>query len=283
MRKLLCAIAILLAPIAAVGLLNHHRSNVTKLSEPDQPAGPSTGKRHVVVELFTSEGCSSCPPADALLSQLQDSQPISGAEIITLSEHVDYWNRLGWKDPYSSSQFTNRQQRYADVLKGEDPYTPQMIVDGQKAFVGSRESEARRAIAAAAEVPAAAVTLSLDNASRKTGGNRIAFTVRVDNIPSTVNDRPLEVLLAVTESGLSSSVKSGENSGRTLTHTSVVRKLISVGTVTRKSAPGFSANPVVEIGKSWQSDRLRAVAFLQDKSTLQILGANLVDLATAKP
>ena len=112
--------------------------------------GPNDAPVPVIVELFTSEGCSSCPPADALLVRLEKEQSVPGAEVLALEEHVDYWNDLGWADPFSSREMTERQLRYADAIAHGSSYTPQMVVDGQFEFVGSRSDEAKYTIASAA-------------------------------------------------------------------------------------------------------------------------------------
>src|SRR2546426_9999954 len=149
----------------------------------------------VLVELFTSEGCSSCPPADLLLGRLQQSQPVAGVEVISLSEHVDYWNQLGWKDPFSSAGFSERQRQYAAVLRGDGVYTPQMVVDGRAGFVGSETQTALRTIAEAAKKPKATVTL-------RCGGNPSTLAVRIEDIPGADAD----VALAIAENGLQSNV-----------------------------------------------------------------------------
>src|SRR5580693_6478275 len=104
----------------------------------------------VIVELFTSEGCSSCPPADALLAELDSRQPLGSAEVIALEEHVDYWDQQGWRDPFSSAIWTARQYEYAGKLHNGNPYTPEMVVDGMEGFVGSRGALAREEIEKAA-------------------------------------------------------------------------------------------------------------------------------------
>src|ERR1041385_5262008 len=159
----------------------------------------------VLVELFTSEGCSSCPPADSLLQKLSREQLVPGVSVIALSEHVDYWNHLGWRDPFSSEQLTARQQRYAVKIGSPGPYTPQMIVDGVEAFVGSDSERARRAIALAAARPKVDVT------AEHAGPG--ALHVRVP-----ANPAPSEVFIAVVYDPAPSSVSRGENSGRRLTH-----------------------------------------------------------------
>ncbi len=116
-----------------------HKGRMTAASpQAPQAAGRPDGRRTpVLVELFTSEGCSSCPPADVLLARLEKTQPVAGAQIIALKEHVDYWNHLGWRDPFSSAQFSERQSSYVQTFRTDQVYTPQMVVDGQTEFVGN--------------------------------------------------------------------------------------------------------------------------------------------------
>ncbi len=233
---------------------------------------PANGKRTpVIVELFTSEGCSSCPPADALLASLEKTQPVPGAEVIALKEHVDYWNHLGWRDPYSSALFSARQNEYAQTLRNDTVYTPQMIVDGQTEFSGSDGSRARQAIARAARTPKAAVHLSWkpDSAS----GNTPALAIGVEQLaPITPGDIP-EVYLAITESGLHSEVTRGENAGRKLDHFDVVRELKRIGQVKTKAPASFAAEPRVKIASGWKRENLRAVVFVQEARSRRVLAA----------
>ena len=168
------------------------------------PVSPE-GRTPVVVELFTSEGCSSCPPADAVLSQLVKHQPVPGAYVIALGEHVDYWNHGGWADPFSARQFSARQSEYSNAFGKDNVYTPQMIVDGKTEFVGSDDDRAASAIANAARLPKADVSVT------QTGTGTLS--VRVDHLPASVKSDPAEVVLAITEDGLSSSVGGGKTPG----------------------------------------------------------------------
>ena len=231
----------------------------------------------VLVELFTSEGCSSCPPADALLSRLEQTQPVPGAEVIALSEHVDYWNRLGWSDPYSSSDFSARQNQYASAFDTDEVYTPQMIVDGRVQFVGSNEGEARQAIANAAHEVKTSVTLSL--VSEDTQATSITLAIRIESLSQVRNGDNADVLLAITESGLRSTVTRGENAGRVLNHVAVVRKLSTLGSIDSQKDVTFTAQPVVQIEKTWKRDRLKAVVFVQERASRRVLGAAVLPFA----
>jgi hypothetical protein len=220
----------------------------------------------VVVELFTSEGCSSCPPADDLLAKLEKTQPISGARLIVLSEHVDYWNRLGWRDPFSSADFTARQNQYSQAFNQDGPYTPEAVVDGRTGFVGSNGHDAKDAILDALKQPKATVTLKATPA-----GAGINLDVDVKDIPGA---KDADVILAITETGLQSNVRSGENSGRLLKHTGVVRRLTVLGKATGGS---FSGQTSLVLSKEWKRENLRAVVFVQDRRTKHILGAATTD------
>lgn len=231
----------------------------------------------VVVELFTSEGCSDCPPADAALTRLA-AQPIAGAEILALGEHVDYWDRQGWKDPFSAAAFSARQAEYARALRVESPYTPQMIVDGRDEFVGSDYAAAAGAVAKAVRDSARRmeVTLAVDQAR----GQTIPLQVRASTIDGTKLRGAADVFVAVTEDGLSSHVAAGENRGRDLHHTAVVRSLTRIGGISAGAAT-WSAEGQVALERDWRPDRLRLVAFVQDHAGRQVVGATGLDVGAA--
>jgi hypothetical protein len=235
----------------------------------------AAGRQPVVVELFTSEGCSSCPPADALLAELDAKQPLGSAEIIAIEEHVDYWDELGWKDPYSSSTWTARQNDYAGTLHNGSAYTPQMVVDGTTGFVGSRGGTARQEIEKAATNRKAKVEISqvspVENKS-------VALKVSIEKSLSVSPKDTAEVIVAITESGLHSSVKGGENNGKELQHSPVVREFRVIGTVGKTGEEGFTAQPSVKLDAKWNAANLRAVVFVQEKKSRRILGAAAICL-----
>lgn len=241
-------------------------------------AKAAASRSPVLVELFTSEGCSSCPPADELLTRLEKSQPVAGAEVIVLSEHVDYWNRLGWKDPYSSAEFSRRQSDYARLFNTDDVYTPQMVVDGRVQFVGSNSAKAREAIEDAAHGSKSNVIVNI--ASEDKSAASLTLEIRIEGLPETSNGDSADVLLAITESGLRSNVSSGENAGRRLTHSGVVRKLSRIGSIESQKGGMFSGQPVVRIEKAWNRENLKAVIFVQERTKRRVLGAVALSLGT---
>jgi len=220
----------------------------------------------VLVELFTSEGCSSCPPADAVLARLHEEQPVAGVELIVLSEHVDYWNDLGWKDPFSDRLFSERQEQYGSRI-----YTPQAIVDGRVDVLGSDRSGIVRAAASAARDPHGTLDLA-----RTPAGVRIS----VAGLPAHPD---AAVMVGVLEDGLSSKVERGENAGRTLSHTAVVRSLREVGKVPAGVAQ-WSAEVPLTLDVSGK--KRRVIAFVQDGRSRRILAAGALqerrDGATAE-
>lgn len=222
-------------------------------------------KTAVLIELFTSEGCSSCPPADRLLQTLDEKQPFNGAELIVLSEHVDYWNGDGWADPFSSRQFSDRQQRYAEELGLEQVYTPQAVVDGHFETVGGNAAAIKGAVEKSARNEK--VELTLTNAVRE--GNHIKVHLTTGNLPDAHGAASVYVALA--ENRVQSHVAGGENGGRSLTHVAVVRVLTSVGTV--KAGGSFSKDIVLPMPAHSLSNGVRVVAFLQEDKSHHIVGA----------
>lgn len=229
-----------------------------------QPA--PTARVPVVVELFTSEGCSSCPPADNFLIALATQSLVPDAQVITLSEHVDYWDNQGWRDPFSSVNFTVRQTAYAERGGTGDVYTPEMIVDGETALIGSDREAALRAISKAASTPKPPMNLAWTSRTTPT------VTITLGPNPLTAH---ASVAVAVTEDGLRSAVTRGENAGHTIAHTSVTRRLSVVG---QTSADGsFTLELPVKVEAGWQRSALRVVAFAQT-SKHRVVAAGMVGI-----
>ncbi|HYX28943.1 MAG TPA: DUF1223 domain-containing protein [Pyrinomonadaceae bacterium] len=278
--KLCIALFLMVSGAVAFRTLNRHPSVQSAVSTESEAAKPANANATpVVVELFTSEGCSSCPPADEVLSRLDKMQPIQGVEVIALGEHVDYWNRLGWSDPYSSEDFSRRQSRYADAFNHDGVYTPQMIVDGRDEFAGGNMERARIAITKAAQAPKANVQLASSQNSEATNSRKVKLLLHVSDLPGLTAGDTAEVLLAITENNLRSEVSRGENAGRYLRHSAVVRQLTALGEI-GGSQNSFAAEPTVNLDNRWQRDNLRAVAFVQERGTRRVLGAAAVSLST---
>ena len=235
----------------------------------------------VVVELFTSEGCSSCPPADQVLSRLVSAPRYGnarrskgvvmlapGIEVIALGEHVDYWDQLGWKDKFSSPLFSARQQDYGKAFHLESVYTPQIVVNGQTEVLGSDARAVQAAISEASKKAMAQVTMAM--ASPQT----VSFTI--SKLPAGSHEA--DILMGVTEDGLATSIFGGENNGRQLRHAAVVRSISSVGRLDPNRPGEYSAMAQLNLRQDWNRGNLKLVLLVQDRVTRRILGA-----ASVKP
>ncbi len=229
-------------------------------------AGPDV-RTPVLVELFTSEGCSSCPPADRFLQKL-DGQPIQGAEMIVLSEHVDYWNHIGWKDPYSASLYSQRQSAYAKRFGLDSVYTPQMVVDGTSEFVGSNSGQADKAFRKALGVPKIPVHLSSISAD---ASNTLHARVETGTLEPSLGSRVADVYVAVALNRAESQVSAGENSGHRLTHVSVVESLTKIGAL--KQGQVLAQDVQLKLEPGSDSRNLRLIAFVQEPRQGRVLGA----------
>jgi hypothetical protein len=234
-----------------------------------QTSAARAARKPVVVELFTSEGCSSCPPADLVLQELEARQPVSGVEIIPLEEHVDYWNHDGWVDPYSSPEWTQRQQNYVALIK-KDAYTPELVVNGQSQFLGNNPQEAAFEIEKAAHQVTTEVAITAVQSDSK--GSR--FNISVGKLTGNTAGDTAEVWLAVTEDGLHSSVSRGENAGHTLQHVGTLRSLHKIGVANESATPvSFKGDPTVKFNSHWDPKHLHVTVFVQKKKSREILGA----------
>jgi hypothetical protein len=233
-------------------------------------AAPAAADRVAVVELFTSQGCSSCPPADRLLSKIAQDPRYQG-KVIPLSFHVDYWNSIGWTDPFSSARWSQRQSAYAGhVFHTNRIYTPQVVVNGHAECVGNSERDVAGRIAdALAAEPAARVSLAIapptpDGHLKVNVGAKLAKAVAAGD---------LDLWVAVYESGLSTDVKAGENASRVLRNDRVVRRLEKAFTLPGTAGAEKSGEITLGIDKRWKLEGLGVAAFLQDPATLAIHGA----------
>jgi hypothetical protein len=247
----------ILAVLAAVGVW---------LYASDTAPGPSptggTGQP-ILIELFTSEGCSSCPPADRLLEKL-DAQPYPGAKLIVLSEHVDYWNHIGWTDPYSSSQYSARQNTYGTRFHLDSVYTPEMVVDGAHEFVGNSYGKARDAF----QQSQAQRKVDVQIRDLQVKDGKLQARIESGSLPAGA--RKADVVFVVALSHAESQVARGENAGHRLTHIAVVRSLNLVGTA--ESGKPFGKDVSFPLGHDVAPANLRVVAFLQESGQGRILG-----------
>ncbi len=218
----------------------------------------------VLIELFTSEGCSSCPPVDDWVQKLDASQPIPGAKLIVLSEHVDYWNHDGWKDPYSSSALTDRQSLYARALRLRDVYTPQLIVDGSDELPVNNPEQVKQILLNAAATPPLAVRLT----SVSVKGND-APVVR-GRVEADTDGEAADVYVAVVLAHAESRVR-GENGGKHLTHVAVVQSLKKIGNV--ETQKDFNGSFQVKLKSGIDPANVQIIAFVQKPGPGKVLGA----------
>jgi hypothetical protein len=278
--KRLLVIFCILSGIGAFTALRQSKTSEKLLNEDRKAATSNHGTVPVLVELFTSEGCSSCPPADDLLSKLVRAETIPGVGVIALGEHVDYWNDLGWTDPFSKAAFSERQRRYSTAVNLESVYTPQMIVDGHEEFVGGDWNRARTAIVKAAQTPKGRVDLALAKTADLDHNSPLTkLTIQVKDLPSRNANDDLEVLFALTENNLQTQVARGENSGRYLHHSAVVRELNVVGQIAANDET-FGTERSISISPSWRRENLRVIAFVQERRSHRVLAVGASPLET---
>jgi hypothetical protein len=221
----------------------------------------------VVVELFTAQGCSSCPPADRLLAALGRDP---AAHVVPLAFHVDSWNTLGWIDPFSKPEWTRRQEFYARLLRARGVYTPQAVIDGGAELVGNDEAAMRAAIARAAALPASRVALLL-----RPSADTVAVQATVE-VPAELRQRKLQLMVAVYEVGLETPVQRGENGGRTLRDDYVVRSLRRAARL--EGRPSATVEVSLPVAREWNRENLGVAAFVQDARALTIHGAAAASL-----
>jgi hypothetical protein len=266
-RSLTCAVVfcsllfLKTAPSGGQGLQVDNKATAAEI--------PSADAHPILVELFTSEGCSSCPPADAFLEKLDHFHPVAGSPLIVLSEHVDYWDHDGWKDPNSSPALTERQSAYEGALGLKTPYTPQFIVDGTTEFRMDDLQKADKVFQDAAadpKIPVRIGEVSVD------AGNPTTLRTRVE---ADVNSgkHNADIYVAVALDRVESQVLHGENGGHRLTHVAVVVNFTKIGKA--KKGQNFAETVELKLKPGTDSKNARIVAFVQESGPGRILGVAL--------
>jgi hypothetical protein len=230
-----------------------------------------TGAVPVLVELFTAEGCSSCPPADEWLLQMDKVQPLAGAQLIVLSEHVDYWDHDGWKDPYSSSQVTARQADYARGFRIDSPYTPQVVVNGTVNLKLSDSKQVRQTFEQAAKATTLPVTIT---AVAVDPGNPAILNARVE-VDGSSAEHSADIYEAVALDHAESQVLRGENGGKHLIHAAVVQQFAKIGKIDKGKT--FSRTIDLKLKPGTDPKNTRLIIFVQEAGPGKVLGAALQD------
>lgn len=221
-------------------------------------------KPTVLVELFTAQGCPSCPAAEKMLAELENQQPFGEAELITLAFHVDYWDGVGWKDEFASTLFTQRQRVYDRKFRTGKIYTPQMVVDGDIEFIGSKMDKAEKAVQRTVKNTKAKISLAIKDEKLK---------IKISDLPE---HEDATVYLAYAENGINTRVKSGQNAGKDLENVSLVRNLNGLGRI-MPNENSFELETILQIQKDWKRENLKFVVFIQENSRRNVIGVNGIE------
>jgi hypothetical protein len=230
---------------------------------------PGADSHPILVELFTSEGCSSCPPADDFVQKLDALQPVEGAQLIVLSEHVTYWDHDGWKDANSSAALTDRQSAYVHELGLPTPYTPQIIVDGTKEMRIGDAQQVEKLFQQAVTTPKVSVRIGTVSADPADPG---LLRTRVETDANTGKSNA-DVYVAIALDHVDSQVLHGENGGRHLTHVAVVQQITKIGKLQKGKT--FAEDVQLKLKPGTDLNGIRVVAFVQAQGPGQLLGAAL--------
>jgi len=251
--------------IAGFGLLAYNPATSSK----DIPVEGEGAEAPVLLELFTSEGCHSCPPAEKLVNQMIEQDVVLGADVIALQYHVDYWNYLGWEDPYSDPIHTERQKAYAIAFRNSSVYTPQMVVDGQTEFVGSDAGKALDVIDVAKRISKIDMIVS-----NKFDGEKISLDISSEETISENED--YHIYAAVVENNLEQEITSGENRGKTLQHHGVVRSFHDLGKI--QSNQKINVQAGIKVPTSINTENTSTVVFIQHPETKHVASVAQVSL-----